>query len=46
MQERGLMREIGHSGEDTAVVLTERLRLDLNEIDGLLAAGVIAETLQ
>lgn len=33
------------SGEDTAAVLGERLGLDRTEIDRLLAAGVIAETL-
>lgn len=33
------------SGEDTAAVLAERLGLDQDEIDRLLAAGVIAETL-
>lgn len=33
------------SGEDTADVLATKLRLDQTEIDRLLAAGVIAETL-
>lgn len=33
------------SGEDTATVLGERLGLDRNEIDRLLAAGVIADRL-
>lgn len=33
------------SGEDTAAVLGERLGLDRTEIDRLVAAGVIAETL-
>ncbi|MBB4613946.1 CaiB/BaiF CoA transferase family protein [Novosphingobium taihuense] len=33
------------SGEDTVAVLGERLGLDRNEIDRLLAAGVIAERL-
>lgn len=33
------------SGEDTVAVLSERLGLDKDEIERLLAAGVIAETL-